>query len=199
MFSIRAVLDTDYSRTHTAITLEAWGAFIGLNQSENDESSDGDESHEADIKKFNEVCFLVMEKEQMQWHSAKDSQFHIGMTIAQARCLKMLMAGYLSFDEVFKNNVLFGIYSKTKLYDQFERVQEACTRVEKLYSNFLLSQEPKMFMAMSKRFIDDEFKPEVIATRHQMHDNLVEVYGGESDTDSEDGYESDLDMKKLSF
>lgn len=181
----------NYSRNHTAISLEKLQAIQG-------ELDDEDLAlDESDVQTFNEICFLILEKEQMQWHAATNTDFHVGMTVAQARCLKLIQAGVLSFEDTFKNNVLFGVYSKNELYQKFSEVKKACHYIETLYSDYLLNHKFNKALTFKKFFIQEQPLPDIVATRHQMHRDMLDIYGEESDSSCEEDYDSDLEMSEF--
>ncbi len=117
----------------------------------------------------------------------------MGMTVAQARCLILIREGYISFEEAFDNNVLFGVYSQTKIIDSPVKVENACAYIDKLYLEFLRNRHSQDHLRFIKKYVTEDSPPTCILTREQAHLDLQEVYGGESDTDDE-GYESDLVM-----
>lgn len=152
------------------------------------------EADENDINQFHNICFLVLAKEQSQWHSAKHEKWQIGMTVAQARCLIMVKEGYISFKEVFKNAALFSVYSHTGLTgDGIEEVAESCKHIDELYTAYLQTKNSKDYLLFFKKHIKKDYKPPYILTRKQAHEDLKSVYGGDSDTDGE-GYDSDLSL-----
>lgn len=153
------------------------------------------EVSEDDVHCFNRICFLIMEKEQSQWHSANDNKFQLGMCVAQARCLIMIRAGFISFKEAFKNNVLFGVYSQTGIIDNPGDVKASCKHIDNLYMSYLENINASEHFEFLKKNIEKNHKPARVLTREQAHLDMKEVYGGESDTeDDESGYGTDLSM-----
>ena len=169
-----------FSRTHRAVTLGELQNFY-------------QDANENDVNDFNQVAFLIMEKEQGQWHSATDERYQLGMSVAQARALKMLEAGFLSLDEIFKNDVLFGVYSQTGILNSPEKVANACQRIDELYTSFILNQNQNDSMRFFKSQIKGQEKRTPVLTRQQAREDLHYVYGGETDSDG-DGYDTDLGM-----
>jgi hypothetical protein len=169
-----------YSRNHQPITLEELKTII-------------EDVTQNDVNHFNQICFLLMEKEQAQWHSATDERYQLGMSVSQARCLIMVEAGFISLKEAFKNNVLFGVYSQTGILDNPTKVAEACQRIDSLYILFLQNQHSEDHMKFFKKYIDKSAH-QCVLTRKQARLDLRQIYGGEGDTDDETGYDSDLSM-----
>lgn len=148
---------------------------------------------EEDVNKFNRICFLILEKEQSQWHSANKEIYQLGMSVSQARCLIMIEAGFLRFGEAFNNDFLFGVYSQTDMINNYLKVDEACRRIDKLYVFYLQNKKSQDHVKFLKKHIDNDDERICILTRKQAHEDLKAVYGGDSDTDDE-GYDSDLSM-----
>lgn len=173
-----------YSKNHTPVTLAELQQIYA--RANND-----------DVHKFHRICFLILEKEQAQWHSATEKKFRHGMALAQARCLCLIEAGYMHFDEAFKRNddnsaPVFGIYSGTNLYGHASQMQKACEYIDKLYSHYLNQQNHKAYLEFFKANIKKD-GVDTVLTRRQGHRDMLAVYGGDSDTDSE-GYETELSM-----
>lgn len=169
-----------YSKNHQTVTLEELQA---LNPN----------TVEDDVHHFNRIAFLIMGKEQAQWHSTTDNNYQLGMSVAQARALRMLETGFLRLDDVFKNNVLFGTYSQTKIVDYPGKVANACLRIDELYTAFILQRYPHDSMRFFKSQIESQTKRTVVLTRQQAREDLQYAYGGETDSDGE-GYDTDLEF-----
>ncbi|CAM4430883.1 MAG: hypothetical protein LEGION0398_MBIBDBAK_01348 [Legionellaceae bacterium] len=99
--------------------------------------------------------------------------------------------GYLSLVDVFKNNVLFGVYSKTEINNYPKKMADACEYIDDLYLEYLKTKNTHEYLSFFKRNIKESHT--LILTRKQAHEDLKYVYGGESDTDGE-GYDSDLSL-----
>lgn len=175
-----ATLMIRYGKNHQAVTLDELKNIC--------EGADEDDVHH-----FHRVCFLLMEKEQAQWHSATDTDYHLGMSVGQARCLIMVEAGFIDFKEAFKNNVLFGVYSCTELVAQPSKVATACKYIDKLYLAYLQSQRAHEHLKFFKKYIKEDHMRTCVLTREQARLDMQHVYGGESDSDHE-GYDTDLSM-----
>ncbi len=172
-----------YGKTHQTVSLEELQDLY-------------EQATLGDVKKFNQICFLVMEKEQAQWHHAVSESLQVGMAVSQARALIMVRAGFITLEEVFKNNTLFGIYSQTQIVKVPQDVEASCRRIDELYLIFLQNKNLKEHFALLKKHMDKSQMVYVL-TREQAHRDLGEVYGGESDTgESDDEYESELSFSK---
>jgi hypothetical protein len=168
-----------YGRDHQSVTLAELQTIY-------------DKADKSDVDEFTRVCFLVMEKEQVQWHSATQEDYQLGMSVAQARCLIMLEAGYISMKEAFKNNTLFGVYSQTGIMQDPEKVAKACKHIDMLYIAYLQTKRSREYLTFFKKHIRSTTLSTLL-TREQAHRDLQYVYGGDSDTDDE-AYETDLDI-----
>jgi hypothetical protein len=148
------------------------------------------------VDQFNRVCFLVMEKEQGQWHSATDERYQLGMSVGQARCLIMLEAGFLRLNEVFVNGALFGIYSQNGIVNNPQQVADACKHVDTLYLAYLSRKQEnaREHIDFLKRQIDPKNCLMAVLTRQQAFEDLKYVYGGKDDDVNNDGYDTELDM-----
>lgn len=184
-----AGLMIEYAKSHKSITLDE------LRKIYKDASAD-------DTNCLNRCCFLIMEKEQVQWYSAtylNRKELHLGMSVAQARCLIMIREGFLSFEETFKNNVPFGVYSHTSILADVKKVEESCKKIEDLYKVYLQSNKHvEDHMKFSKKCITKKTNNlTCVLTREQAHEDLKEVYGGGSDTSGEE-YSTDLSVSPCS-
>ncbi|MCX7121953.1 MAG: hypothetical protein NTZ67_09345 [Gammaproteobacteria bacterium] len=145
----------------------------------------------ADADKFNQFCFLIIDKEQSQWLSAKNKIYQIGMSVSQARCLILLREGIINFKDAFVNNPIFGVYSHKALEKHINIVIDACRRIDALYITYLQHQHPIDHFSFIKKNIH---RPKTaVLTREQAHQDMKTVYGGDSDTDGTE-YDSDLEL-----
>lgn len=151
------------------------------------------EAEDQDVDNFNSICFLIMEKEQSQWLSATDESFQLGMSVAQARCLIMMEAGFIRLKEALKNGALFGVYSHTGILSAPDKVASSCKYIDELYMLYLQHKHQQEHCAFFKKNIKDKSPRLCLTTRKQAHEDIRYVYGGDSDTDDE-GYDSDLSM-----
>ena len=169
-----------YGRNHQSVSLE-------------DLKQLSDEVEESDVDRFNQLCFLVMAKEQSQWHVAREEKFHIGMSVSFARCLIMIEAGFIRFDDALKNNALFSVYSYTGLVSDISKVGVSAKYIDKMYMAYLQQQNSTDAMSFFRKHIEKDKPPTAILSRSRAHEDLLYAYGGESDSDGE-GYETDLSI-----
>lgn len=153
------------------------------------------DADERDVNHFNQIAFLIMGKEQAQWHSATDNRYQLGMSVAQARALIMLEAGFLRLEELFKNDVMFGVYSQTNINNSPQKVAEACNFIDELYTHFILNRHQNDSMRFFKAQMQSKEKRTAVLTRTQARDDLKYVYGEYADL-SEEGYDTDLDFNE---
>jgi hypothetical protein len=169
-----------YGKLHQGISLEE---LLAMNTS----------STIDDVKKFNRLCFLMLDKEQGQWLSAPDKKYHLGLSVSQARCLILLKEGMICFKDVFSKNPPMGVYSSSNLISDEGRnaVVAACQRIDDLYLTYLQKNKYSTdYAAFIKKYADQPARKCLLRTAHQ---DLKTVYGGDSDTDGE-GYNSDMSL-----
>lgn len=146
-----------------------------------------------DVKKFNRLCFLMLDKEQGQWLSAPDEKYHLGLSVSQARCLILLKLGIIRFKDVFLKNPLMGVYSNSYLIcdEGRDAVVAACQRIDDLYLTYLQKNKYSAdYAAFIKKYEGQPSRTCILRTAHQ---DLKAVYGGDSDSDGE-GYNSDMNL-----
>lgn len=172
-----------FGQTHKPVTLEKLKAVYN-------------DAEKYDVDRFNQICFMIMEKEQAQWLSATDKAYQLGITVAQARCIIMIRDGFISFKEAFESDesqALFSIYSHKNIIDYPSCVEKSCKYIDDLYLKYLQTQHVGDHMHFFKKHIEEKVPPVCVLTREQAHRDLKEVYGGGSDTD-DDGYDTDLSI-----
>jgi len=167
-----------YGKTHQSVSMEELKSIYPSAQKNQ-------------VDAFNHICFLIMEKEQMQWQCASQPEYCLGMAVAQARALLLIEQGHLCFKDAFKNEVFFGVYSQKELLKNPGKVEAACDHIEEMYTAYLQAKSLKQYLCFFKKNLENHDRLEPILTREQAHQDLKAVYGGESDTDDE-GYVSDL-------
>lgn len=171
-----------YGRKHHPLSLEE---LVALNPA----------MKEQDVHAFNRICFLIMEKEQAQWHTAVSDCYHLGMTVSQARCMILLKEGVIRFADVFPNGAKYGVYSQNDLLRSPGSVAQACKEIDLLYKKHLSKtrEAPSVFFPKPSQSSDGAGDFYGVLTRKQARADLSYVYGGDSDTDGE-GYESDISI-----
>lgn len=167
-----------YSVSHQSVSLEE---LTALNA----------ELTQDDVHKFNQICFLIMEKEQAQWHSADREDFQIGMSVAFARCLTMIEVGFIRFEQAFDQSELFSVYSHTGLANSLDQVAKSCSYIESLYQEYLKQEHRADHLTFFRKHPRGELA--TVLSRKKMRGDAQAAYGGMSDTDGE-GYETDLSM-----
>lgn len=168
-----------YGKKQQSVTLEALQAIKS-------------DVTQKDVEQFNRVCILILAKEQTQWLSANKSNYK-GLTVSQARCILLMTEGLLRFEDAFKNDGVFSIYSNRGLLYNPNTLAQACQRVDDLFIQFLQIKHPLEHSNVMKQAIASRQKLTIIATRKQARADLKAVYGGDSDSDNEADYNSDLE------
>ena len=175
-----AVFMIRYGKLHQGISLEELQAMNPLSTID-------------DVKKFNRLCFLMLDKEQGQWLSAPDKKYHLGLSVSQARCLILLKEGMICFKDVLSKNPPMGVYSSSNLISDEGRdaVVAACQRIDDLYLTYLQKNKYSAdYAAFITKYANQPSRKCILKTAHQ---DLQAVYGGDSDTDGE-GYNSDMSL-----
>lgn len=135
-----------------------------------------------DLKKLIQIFFHCIIKEPMRWMTPMDGHHDLPLATAQARAIKLISKGYLSLQKVFDEDSDHGVFTATNIGLNPSALLTKINRINKLYAEKILLQP-----ASSEKFV---------TTRSQLHEELVEMYGGGSDrssgpdTDGQ-GYDSD--------
>lgn len=153
------------------------------------------EADDTHCERFNKLCALVMAKEQVQWLSATNPTF-CGLAVIHARCLLLIEKGYLTLEEVFKNNGLFSVYANTNIINDTEKLLTACERIDMLYIEHLKTLHMQDHCRMFRAGLKNDEKIAAVETKKQAHEDLRAVYGGTDESDGE-GYGSDLEFPTL--
>ncbi|CAF0901806.1 unnamed protein product [Didymodactylos carnosus] len=118
------------------------------------------------------------------------------LATVQARALQLMKNGYLKIEEVFSENAPYGVFTGKEIGKNMDNLREKIIRINDLYHKAILEQRS------SNRFPYIELwkthsSVKTLATRKELHRELRETFGGESDTDGE-GYESNDEKETLS-
>lgn len=90
--------------------------------------------------------------------------------------------------DVFSQDAPFGVFTGTNIGENIARVRGKIKEIDRLYIEFCL--KPTVETSKQVTFFRTHKKGEFVTTRQQLHADLREGYGGDSDTDGE-GYDSD--------
>ncbi|QLH43725.1 MAG: hypothetical protein HWD59_14190 [Coxiellaceae bacterium] len=101
--------------------------------------------------------------------------------------MKLIRDGYLSIADVFEHYAPYGIVTFIDSENSHDQIIKVIQRVNRLYNAVYYQDQDS-----AVQFLKDHVGGYVIASRRQMHTELKETYGAESDTDSE-GYSSSED------
>jgi hypothetical protein len=181
-----ATLMIKYGRRYGSVTLDD---LQEINSNEN----------EKDLDQFNRICFFILGKEQAKWQSAKNERYRLGMTVSLARSLIMIEAGYIPFNDTFKNSAFFSVYShRSILNGGYQKLVASCQHIDRLYLIYLMSKNVSDQLTFFKKEARSKHPLACALTRKQAHSDLKYVYGSNTDSDDE-GYESDsLDTENSS-
>lgn len=146
-----------------------------------------------DVTEFNRICFLVVAKEQIQWLSAKSLPYR-GLAVAQARCLILMSKGLIRFSEVFQNDAKYGVYSKTKPLRNPHKLFQACQDIDELFTRYLQTEYLAEYETVSDQIAASQKECTVVLNREEARENLKTVYGGDSGSDDDADYNSDVEF-----
>jgi hypothetical protein len=127
---------------------------------------------QSDCDKLNTICYLTFVKEVTRRMVCRDGVCEFPVAIMQARTMKLISRGFLSLSEVFSFDAPFGIVTGRNMTSNIADVQNKMERINKLYGEVIY-----------KRHTPD-------TPSKQLHEELLNTYGGSSDTDGH-GYTSD--------
>ncbi len=148
---------------------------------------------EDDIKKIDRIFYHCFVKEPARWMLPKTSSHELPFATAQIRAIKLIAHGHLSMKEVFDQHALYGVFTGKEIGKKIEEVREKIKRINHLYTEVFLKISQKYFHKHIEFFKSHE-NGQLVTTRKELHRELKEAYGGDSDTD-EEGYDSDTANK----
>ncbi|MCL5260705.1 MAG: hypothetical protein M1561_03345 [Gammaproteobacteria bacterium] len=152
---------------------------------------------EANVSTLNRILFNCSVKECSRRMFPVDSPHMLPFATAQARALILIREGYLSMSEVFGADASYGVFTGTDIGREPSAVRAKIIRINTLYNRHMLDKKTdENTFANLLQFYKKYPDAKVVPTRQELHRELQEVYGGESDTDGE-GYDSDSEAKKL--
>jgi hypothetical protein len=174
-----AKLMLEYSRTGKAINAgDLETAEIKLNATP------------SNVHALNRILYHCFVKEIARWQLPKQADTHeLPWATAQFRAVKLIAMGHLRMRDVFAQYAPYGVFTGKEIGKNIESVREKMKAINRLYIEACLKQKSDQF-SKHIAFFKDHKKGEFITTRQQLHADLREGYGGESDTDGE-GYDSE--------
>lgn len=171
-----AALMLRFSKTGKAVTLEE---LKQLKAAANEDA----------VIKINRIFYHCFVKEIVRWMQPKDPSHELPLAIAQLRAVKLIQIDILCMEDVFAQFAPYGVFTGKEIGKNIDEVRKKIRLINSLYLESILKEKPEgmvQHMTFFKQHKDAEF----ITTRAQLHRELQETYGAESDTDDE-GYDSD--------
>lgn len=151
-----------------------------------------DDSNVHDINRIFYHCFV---KEIASWMLPRDKSHQLPLATAQARALQLIVKGYLTIGEVFSQDAQYGVFTGSNIGENPNKLREKIILINRLYDKAMLEMHTDN-AAQSVQFFKKHPDGKTLPTRKELHQELRDTFGGESDTDGE-GYESDNEKKEL--
>lgn len=139
------------------------------------------------LQKIREIFFLIMVKEISRRSAPDNAKYNFPAASMLIRSLKLVTAGKLSLNDIFKTNASYGISSIAQAFNNHGTVVATINRINKTYDMAFYKETNK-----TKKFFEEHPKAVAVSTRKEFKLELRDSYGMESDT--EDGYESSEDL-----
>ncbi len=165
-----------YTQTGKTMTLEELSEF-------------SQELTQNDLKKLNRIFYHCFVKEPARFFLARDEEHQLPMASAQARALKLLVRGHITMADVFAQDAPYGVFTGKELGSDVNAVKEKIDRINDKYEHQIMNiavNHADNYYA----FMHHHPNANTLPTRQILHDELIDVYGGESDSDGE-GYDTD--------
>lgn len=143
------------------------------------------------IDKVTRIFYHCFVKEPASWMICCEDDRELPLAVAQLRAVRLISEGYLHIGDVFGADSSYGVFTGTNIKgENFNVLKQKVERINKFYTDLiLLGKEDNR----SKHFLFTQEHPKAtpVSTRQELHEELVDVFGGDSDTDGE-GYDSDI-------
>ena len=147
---------------------------------------------EDDVTEINRIFYHCFVKEIASWMLPQDKDHKLPLAIIQARALKLIIAGYLTLEEVFSSNAPYGIFTGSNIgrWDGQEELIEKIDKINSLYHKAILERSDGYI-----QFFKAKPQAQITATYENLHQELLNTFGGQDDSDGEE-YESDGERAK---
>lgn len=144
------------------------------------------------------IFYHCLVKEPVSLMICQDKDREVPLAICQLRAVKLVSEGYLSLSDVFNQDSPYGVFTGTNIkgsyiYELWEKVD----RLNKLYMEKILLQKDDNQVQVTQykqSFFGSNYPHESypISTRAEIHEELKQFFGGDSDSDGE-GYDSETE------
>jgi len=145
-----------------------------------------------DVDGLNAICYHCFVKEITRWQYPRNKLHELPFAIAQGRSLQLIAKGYLSLNKVFDQNSKYGIFTGKNIGANIDSVKKKIKNINRLYREAIL--KPKNHDQFIGFFVNCP-KGKIVTKRKALRNELINVYGGDKDTDGE-GYSSEEDIQK---
>lgn len=141
----------------------------------------------SDVKSIMKIFYHCFVKEPASWMIPREEDHEIPLATLQLRAVRLIAGGYLQIKDVFGQNSEHGVFTGEDIGSDIPKLLEKMQRINALYvKKFILSKGGDLAL----KFMQEHPKANPVETRALLHEELVENFGGESDTD-DGGYDSD--------
>lgn len=140
-------------------------------------------------------CFV---KEPVSLMICQNKDSEAPLAICQLRAVKLVAEGHLSLSDVFNQDSTYGVFTGTEIKGPYiGKLREKVDRLNKLYMEKILLQKDDNQVQVTQykqSFFGTNYPHEShpISTRTEIHMELRQFFGGDSDSDGE-GYDSETE------
>lgn len=146
------------------------------------------------VNQCNQIFYHIFVKENARWMASLSEQFDIPAAIIQARAVKLIAGGFIPIRDVFQHNAPYGVMTGVNLFTNHTEVKQKIKNINKLYNEKIFRPKLKSEVQNFLNYPDAM----LIASCKQLRNELVDTYGGGSDTDEGSGYtSSDEECREL--
>jgi tetratricopeptide (TPR) repeat protein len=146
-------------------------------------------SNQEQVNKLMRIFYHCFVKEPARWMIPKDESNELPLATSHLRAVRLILHGSLHISEVFGEDSEYGVFTGKDIGSKLADLKEKIAKINKLYIENILLTDTTSKTAYSN-FKEKFPGGNVVTKRSVLHQELVEDFGGGSDTDGE-GYDSD--------
>lgn len=148
------------------------------------------------VNEINRIFYHCFVKEPARWMLPRATENELPFAIAQIRAVKLIIHGYLSMSDVFAQYAPYGVFTDKEVGKNIAKVREKIRNINRMYTQLVLMPQQE-HAGKHVSFFKSHKSGQFVTTRKELHHELKDAYGGDSDTDDE-GYDSDTADKLYS-
>jgi hypothetical protein len=142
-----------------------------------------------EVKRLMRIFYHCFVKEPASWMIPRDEANELPLATVQLRAVKLITQGFLHLKDVFGKDSDYGVFTGKDIGSNIAKLHEKVHRINKLYiENVLLSKGANRGGYFD--FKRQHPEADAVTTRSELHQELIDDFGGGDDTDGE-GYDSD--------